>query len=223
MAEGFEKKEGLPLMGQAGAMDDIIKLGNFVAKSDNATFTAEIAKTVNMQDHYNWIIYATAIEAMDTLGKNALHYHDPMKPAEPWRLSLWDFNEAFGQNWRAQPKPNLTLTDPAEIIYVATGGQGYTNRNWLWRRLWNHATFGPEVRARYGKLIRNEIKLDVVLASFEQMVKETADGARRDERKWGAMFRAYYTRPPTATYDAEVTYVRQWIKDRWGFLATKYP
>jgi spore coat protein H len=219
MSEGYKKKDGLPAEGSAGAFDDIAQLVRFVATSDNTRFTAEIGKRMDLRDVYNWIIHCTAIQAWDTLGKNSLHYHDPMGDG-PWRIILWDFNESFGQRW--QTARFLQMIDPKDVIYQASGGFGYTNRNWLWRRLWNDATFGKEVRARYGMIIRTSLSYEVVSEVFEEMVKQTQAAAPRDERRWRSQYRSYFKRSDYTTYEQEVALVRKWIKDRWTYLRGRY-
>ncbi len=221
--EGYEKKEGFPEAGQPGALDEMAKFSEFVANSDEAAFTERAPAVLDLQSYYNWIIHATATQAWDTLGKNALHYRDPLGD-QPWRVVLWDFNESFGQRW--QTERFARFVDPKDIVYQETGGFGYTNRNYLWRRLWNHPRFGPELRARYGRLLRDEIKVETVLDDVDRFAGEVADAVPRDDRKWRRLhltYRPFAFRNDFNDFRGEVEYVRRWVEGRWAFLRDRYP
>jgi hypothetical protein len=222
LSVGWEKKEGVPAAGTPGALDDITSLVSFIASSSDADFAAQAPERLNLRDHYNWFIFATAIQAFDTLGKNALHYHDPVAN-QPWRVVLWDFNESFGQTWQTKRFPQSLA--PVDIAYVAKGGVGYTNRNWLWRRLLASPTFKSELEKRYGALLRNELEVEKVVAILDAMVSEVAPSALRDARKWQRAQEAYFG--PLRSNDfldaaGEAAYVRSFIRARWADLLTRY-
>ena len=67
------------------------------------------------------------------------------------------------------------------------------------------------------------LKVEDVSAAFEGMVKETADSAKRDERKWATQYQSYYSLTSARNYAAEVPYTRTWITDRWAYLKTQFP
>ena len=220
--EGWEKKEGLPPQGMPGAFDDIAELSELVATADDATFSSQIGSRLDLQNYYNWIIHTTAIQAFDTFGKNALHYHDPLLDT-PWRVVLWDFNESFAQTW--QTTRFAESLDPGDIVYQAREGVGYTNRNWLWRRLWDDPSFGPALRARYGEVIRGPLAIDGVLELFDTMVAEVRPSAARDARLWQTQHEAHfeeYRSNDFNDFDAEAEYIRSWLVGRWSDLETLY-
>jgi hypothetical protein len=220
--EGWEKKEGTPPQGMAGAFDDIAALVELVATADDATFSAQIATRLDLQNYYNWIIHSTAIQAFDTLGKNTLHYHDPLLDT-PWRVVLWDFNESFAQTW--QTTRFEQSIDPAEIVYSTEGGVGYTNRNWLWRRLWNDPTFGARLRERYGSLLRGDLAIERVLEAFDAMVIQVAKGAARDARRWQASHEEFFEEYRSDDFNdpaAEAALIRRWLIRRWTDLRSWY-
>jgi spore coat protein H len=222
LSVGWEKKEGMPADGMPGALDDITSLVTFIARSSDAEFAAQAPARLNLRDYYNWFVFATAIQAFDTLGKNALHYHDPVAN-QPWRLVLWDFNESFGQTWQTKRFPQSLK--PVDIAYVASGGVGYTNRNWLWRRFLANPTFSADLKARYGALLRNELKLETVLDAFDAMVREVAPSAARDARKWQSAQQSYFRAHRSNDFldpVSEAAYIRKFIETRWADLLTQY-
>jgi hypothetical protein len=227
--EGFVKKDGIPDDCGAdektftpSAFDDLVQFYDFVSKSDTPTFEANVAKTLQLSDYIGWYIHGTTIMSSDSYAKNGLHYHDPM--GGPWRAIVWDYNASFGQDWatrRATPNMN-----PASFATVAAGTPATNN---LWKRLLNSPTYGPMIKARYAAVLKNELKIDTVLAQWDAMVKEVDAGAKRDERKWGTAYKNYYgpttsyKRSDFLTYTQEIAYTRQWLQDRWKFLQTLYP
>jgi spore coat protein H len=217
---GYEKKEGLPAEGQPGALDDIGALSQFIATADDTTFRTGIAERLALRDYINWLVHSTTIQAWDTLAKNAFHYHDP-RPGGRWRVTPWDFNESFGQTWETARFPGMVA--PKDVIFQPTGGFGYTNRDFLWRRLWNDPSHASVIRARFAEVLRGTLAQDKVLAWFDAMVAETSASAKRDERLWAAPYRAFYKgRTDFTSYEQEVAYVRKWIADRWAFLTALY-
>ena len=64
-----------------------------------------------------------------------------------------------------------------------------------------------------------------MLASFDAWAAENEPVARRDESKWGADIATHFadlrSTSPT-THAEEMAYIRQWIIDRWGFVADYY-
>jgi hypothetical protein len=229
--EGFTKKEGLPeeCNGTAfvpAAYDDLVKLIDFVAKSDDARFTAEVSNVLSVKDYTNWFVHATAIIANDSYGKNAVHYHDPVAGG-PWRVVIWDYNASWGQQWHTVRQS--ATSDPRRSAMITTPGLPATNN--LWRRLYAHPTLGPQMRARYAEALKNELKVESLLAMLEAMAKEVDASAKRDERKWQAQYRRFYgmggqfgaNRTDFTTYVQEIDYLRAWIPMRWNYLKTLFP
>jgi spore coat protein CotH len=223
LSAGFEKKDGTPPEGQTGAFADLIDLVQFVASSDDATFQSQLSQRLDVQNYYNWFVHTTAIQAFDTLAKNALHYHDPVAN-RPWRVVLWDFNECFGQRW--QTARFETSLNPSDIVYVSSGGVGYTNRDYLWRRIWNHAALSAELKARYANLLRTTMTKQAVLALLDEMVAQTSAAAKRDDRKWQAQYRSYFAGNRKNDFldsAGEAAYVRSFIDRRWDDLSKWFP
>lgn len=221
--EGYEKKDGTPEQGQTGAFDDLTALVDFVVNSTDSDFDSQLAKKLDLENYYNWFIHTTAIQAFDTFGKNSLHYHDPAANT-PWRVVLWDFNECFGQRWQtARFEQSLKVAD---IVYQSSGGFGYTNRNYLWRRIWDHPTLSTQLKSRYASLLRGTLSKDAVLGLFDQMVEEVAACAKRDDRRWQTEYKDYFRNNRNDDFldsAAEAAYVRSFIERRWTDLLGQFP
>lgn len=210
--DGLTKEEGLPLDGMPGAYDDLDALVKFVATANDTDFLAKIDGMIDRRDYEDWWIFVSLIMADDSAGKNSYHYHDP-NATGPWRYVPWDFNDSFGQTWQTARKG--FTADPA----------GYQWANELFARFLKLPTIGDPLRARYGEVLGGLYKVDDVLALTDAMIAETAESARRDEVRWVDQYRNYggwNWRKDFTTYEQEVVYLRQWIKDRWAFVDGVY-
>lgn len=60
-------------------------------------------------------------------------------------------------------------------------------------------------------------------------MKEVSANTGRDERLWGAIYKATYgpmsnaKRTDLTTFPTEITYMRSWIQMRWQFLKAMFP
>ncbi len=216
---GFAKKEGMPescdgLKPVPTAFEDLSTFVDFVAKSDDTKFRAGLGTVFNVNDYTSWWIHATALVAGDNYGKNAMHYHDPVTNG-PWRTVVWDYNATLGQQYDS--KRSLPTEDPMKNI------------NYLWKRMLADSTQGPLMKARYAAVLKNEMKVETVLAAFDAFVKEITPSAGRNERLWGATYKTLYgstsnaKRTDLTTFATEIPYMRSWIQMRWAFLRTLFP
>jgi hypothetical protein len=97
--------------------------------------------------------------------------------------------------------------------------------NRLFNRLWTDPVLGPETHARYKEALQNEIALADMLDIFDGMADDIAGGARRDERRWRAAYLkhdVWSSRTDFTDFDSEVQYMRQWIRERWAYLAGRF-
>lgn len=211
--DGLTKEEGLPLDGEPQAYDDLDAFVTFVDSASDDTFDAEIDTWCDRRDYENWWIFVSLIMGDDSAGKNSYHYHDPAGGL--WRFAPWDFNDSFGQTWQSERKG------------FDSHPEDYTWANEMFVRLLDSNAFGSPLRARYGAaLVDGPYAIDEVLARYDAMVAETRVSALRDEQRWREAYLTYQGwnwRTNFTTYEEEVVYVRQWIVDRWGFVAAMYP
>lgn len=211
-AASFEKKEGCARWWFGAPDADLKDLSDFVANSDDGQFRADIGRRVELGDYRAWFIAVTAMEATDSQAKNAFHFHDPV--ADRWRVVPWDFNESWGQDWTTARA--LPVSDP----------EAMAGANNIFRRLLADPVLGAATRAQYAAVLRREIALPEMLRIFDALVSEIAPAAHRDEQRWRAAYLAFprwQGRPDFTTFDSEVAYIRQWIRDRWAFLEHRYP
>jgi len=220
---GIEKKEGTPEEGRPHAFDPMDALVAFVSDSDAATFRAGFPQRMKASEYEDWWIFNTLILGMDSQAKNAYHAYDPATGG-PWRFIPWDLDASFGQHF------DTTRTSP-------TARPTFADDNLLFKRMLEEPTIAGPMRERYGRLLRNELKLETALSLIDGYVKETAPAARRDWAKWWDEYQAFGSpqsggdgnfpnwddRKDFNSYEQEVDYVRQWVKTRWPALQERLP
>ncbi len=206
---GFEKTEGWPPAGDAAAFDDLAALIAFVAHAPDAAFRDEVGTWLELGDYGAWWILTSAIAAIDSMGKNAYHYHP--SGSERWRVVPWDFNASWGQSWDTRRLEHHA--DPVEMGKSA---------NRLFARLILDPLHADALRARYREALERELHIEHVLALVDALATEVAGAARRDERRWGAAYRDYgpwRDREDFTDHAREVEHIRSWAKARWALLA----
>ncbi|WP_426750482.1 CotH kinase family protein [Myxococcus sp. Y35] len=223
--EGFEKSEGTPEEGEPGAFATLEEITAFVADSDADTFRTGFAQRMNTQDYQDWWIFNTLILGTDSQAKNAYHAYDPTTGG-PWRYIPWDLDASFGQMY------DTRRTSP-------TARPTFREDNLIFQRLLDDPALAGPMRERYRALLRDALKVDVVMALIDRYVQETAPSARRDWAKWGEKHRNFgdpndpwggsgnfphwHTRQDFNSYEEEVEYVRQWVRTRWDALEERLP
>jgi spore coat protein H len=208
--EAFEKRSGWRGPAWLGTHDELAGLWAFVAASDPARFAAQAGGRLALPEYRAWLIAVTAMQAEDSLAKNAFHFHDPASGR--WRVVPWDFNESWGQDWlTGRVRPDR---DPAALIA----------RNHLFARLWEEPGLAGETRAAYASALRHQIALRVVQGLVERLAAELAPAARRDERRWQAEHRRFprwRARTDFTDFPGEVAYLHRWIGERWAYLLSR--
>ncbi|MBM7111944.1 CotH kinase family protein [Archangium primigenium] len=212
LAQGYEKKEGTPKDGQAGAYNTISALTQSIAQADTDTFFARRAEWLHTADYEDWWIFNTAILGTDSAAKNAYHYYDPATRA-PWRFIPWDLDASFGQLW-----------DTRRI--GATGRPDFSSDNLIFSRLLADPRIATPLRARYQALLRGAWSKAEVLALIDGYAEELRQVGPRDEARWRKQyleFERWGDRTDFTTHAEEVAYLRQWVSDRWDTLEQRVP
>ncbi len=209
---GFEKQEGTPKDGQAGAYDTLNALTAFVADSDEATFAAKRAEWLHPNDYEDWWIFNTAILGTDSAAKNAYHYFDPATRA-PWRFIPWDLDASFGQLWDTRRIDSGALPN-------------FTTDNRLFAHLLATPQLSTPLRERYRTMLGGALGKQQVLALIDGYARELRIPAARDEARWRAQYLAFERwgdRTDFTTHEQEVAYLREWVEARWSLLERRLP
>ncbi|WP_437671617.1 CotH kinase family protein [Sorangium sp. So ce131] len=209
--DGYEKKEGTPPEGEPGAFDDLEELVSFVASTDHATFRSGIGSRIDQRDYEDWWIFVTFIMADDSAGKNSYHYRDPAADGV-FRYAPWDFNASFGQSWETE-----RIWAPMTVDYQGMNG--------LFRRFLNEPTIADPLQARYGQVLHGVFDDAAIQAIIDGYVERIDASARRDEARWGEVYRSYEGwswREDFTTYEEEIAYVKAWISERWQYQDALY-
>ncbi|HMI92556.1 MAG TPA: CotH kinase family protein, partial [Polyangiales bacterium] len=215
LESGYTKEEGEPAQGEPGAFDDLHALINWASTAPDEELVAQLDAVLDRADFTAWLVLVSAIDAMDSAGKNGYLYHDP-RPVAPdarWHYVPWDFNASFGQDWqtwRLDSQRALSL---------------YDQQNALFERFTELSPLRESLAQRYRDALAGALSASEVLALFDAYTDEVADAAHRDERLWGEPMRAYDwggRKEPFTSFDQERAYVRQWIAERWTLIAEHY-
>ncbi len=201
LGAGYEKKEGDP-----ENWDDLYALVSLTGESDDDTLWNH-HPGVDLEEFADWLIWAQFTLAQDSAGKNAYLYADPI--AEQWRLTPWDLNESFGQNWYTARLP-------------ATNRNDYFWNNRVFAMLQTQPDARAMVEARYAELRANgPLQPEVLHAMIDTYVDTLGPNMDRDWDRWGDRYRSYDRWAGTrnaagdwTTPEEEVAYIRAWIDAR---------
>jgi hypothetical protein len=210
LGAGYDKKEGDP-----DDWSDLAALVTLTGTSDNDTLWAN-HPGIDMDEFADWMIWAQFTLAQDSAGKNAYLYADP--EAGRWRLTPWDLNESWGQNW-------YTLRLPA------TYRNDYIWNNRIFALLQEHPEARQLVERRFQDL-RDDGPLQVSV--LNQMIDEYRDtlgpNIDRDWQRWGSAYQSFdrwrgdRERAADWTTPAEeLDYVRTWLEERLAMYDAEGP
>ncbi len=211
---GYEKDDGEP----ADDFSDLESLIRWTSESTNTDFEATVDQRLATDEFLDWYVLTFALYASDNFGKNAYLVHDVDGPDTRFHYLPWDLNATFGQIWNTR-----------RLAFDAGGGRlaaQEISNNGVWERIAASPTLTARLDDRMRKALAGAASREQVLALFDAMVEEVRASAYRDDRKWDADRRSYWLwsdRTDFTTFDGEVAYVRQWIEQRWDYLATLWP
>lgn len=208
LSEGFEKKSGDPEEGP-GAFAELEELVRFAAETDDATFAAEVGARIDMDDYLDWLILITFIGGDDNAGKNTYHY----RPLDgPWRMTPWDFNATFGQDWTTRRRPVADLNH-------------YGSYNRLFERFLAIPSLSEQLATRYRQALDSTFSVADIDALVDDILAGLGPVVARDLARWGAEYESFdrwRDRTDFTTHEEEVSYVRSWIAERWALLDALY-
>jgi hypothetical protein len=211
--EGYEKKEGVPLHDEPGAFDDLDALVTWVATASQDAFSSELDTRIVRSDYESWWFLVSLIVAADSAGKNSYHYRDGRPGAADGRFRVvpWDFNDSFGQSWRANRRSAFDSPDK------------FIDRNGLFERL----LASPETREplveRYQAALLGPWAVESILERVNTWADQIHQVALRDERKWAGAYLDYFgSRDYPTEHEQALEYMRRWISDRWAHVTDFY-
>jgi spore coat protein H len=197
--DGYEKRAGTPEEGEAGAYDTLDALVSFVVNSDDATFADQLADQIDPDEIIDWFVFVTWGMVTDSGGKNVHLYTDPSL-GSPFRVTPWDYNASFGQQWE---------TSKIEVSYT----DDFTWTNNLFARMLADPALSDALWGRYrAHLDTGSLREGAVRAEAEVLLEESRWSRARQWRRWRVPYRGYFGR--VADVDAEEEYLLTWLDAR---------
>jgi spore coat protein H len=209
---GYEQKDGA-IVGDHADLDALL---TWTTGASDADFAAELDSRLHRRDFVDWYVFATAIMAQDSYGKNSYLYKDASDPQAVWRFVPWDMNHSWGQDWQT-----FRLAYDQEGKFAAWP----TTTNGVWGRMATIPALAAELEAAFRQALAGPMSLASVLDEIDRLAERLRPGAERDLRAWQAQHRAWSwwsSRTDFQDFDGEVAYVEQWVRDRWAYLGTLY-
>ncbi len=205
LSEGYEKKSGDPEVGP-DAFADLEALIRFVNEADDATFAAEIGTRIDLGDYMDWLVLITFLAGDDNAGKNTYHYHGV---DAAWRVIPWDFNATSGQDW-------TTARRSVEDV------EYYESYNRLFERFLAIDALRTELGQRYRAVLDDVLSVPEVYELIEEILAGIDPAVlARDQARWRAEYESFERwdqRTDFTTHEEEVSYVREWLAERWAIL-----
>lgn len=198
---GYEKKEG-----DDENWDDLYALVTLTGTSDDDTLWND-HPGLDLEEFADWLIWAQFTLAQDTAGKNSYLYADPQ--AEQWRLTPWDLNDSWGQNW-------YTIRMPFDVR------NDYYWNNRIFKLLQEHPDGRALVEARYADL-RDDgpLQLGAIHGMIDEYIDTLGPNIDRDWQQWGAAYETFgrwsserSRAGDWTTPTEEADYIRDWVDAR---------
>jgi hypothetical protein len=210
--DGYEKKEG-----PDGEWTDLNDLVQWCAESDSQALIDGAAAHFDLQEFMDWFLLVHYSEGGDSAGKNAYLYNDLLTP-DYFSMTPWDFNHAWGQNWRTYRIGSGALNsfDNRNRIFQAIHEIPASDDE-LWARFTSMRTDGPYALSwMHGKLDEYYALID--------------ESAARDWVLWGDAYNGFGRWASTRTnagdwqdYEGEKAYIYQWIQERHDLFLVNHP
>jgi len=208
--DGYEKKEGAP-------EDDYTELDALVSFTGNAADAQALVDGagdwIDLAEFMDWFLLVHYSLAEDSAGKNAYLARAPDEPV--FHYVPWDFNHAWGQDWRTYREDSSTLNH-------------FTSKNRVFWAIQDLEAADAELWDRYRSMAQPggpfdpswlSAQLDVYYALIEP-------SAQRDWDRWGGEYTSYggwssYRdgKDDWTDYQGEKAYLYQWLDERAALFA----
>ena len=193
----FPKEEDV----QKSDWDEFYAFIEFVNKSSDEKFAAEIGNYIDIDNFASYYVYITAIGATGNMNKNLYFVmEDAAKEDAKWFLVPWDVDGSFGRRNNAS-KRDIEILSSNQLFerLIQTNAQGFND---IMRRKWNENREGI-------------FSYDSLMARFaEYYTALDAQGVwEREQEKWPTFSKSY-------KFDAakEYQYIQDYMKARWDFV-----
>ena len=204
LSQGWEKREGEP----TGDMSELEALMAFTGGSTDAALLAGAEAWMDLQEYQDWWLFVAYVNGEDSTNKN--HYLHRAPDGGAFRVTPWDFNASWGQNWRTYRRDVTVDND-------------FHDNNRVFAALLDDVASMDDVRARYLAQTTPGGAYDPAwqLAWLESTWAQIDDAAARDWAHWGDAHRTYEGWADArdedgdwTDYEGEKDYVRAWVAGR---------
>ena len=205
--DGYEKKEGEPLEGEANAFWDLEELVAFSADSDDFTFFSQADAWIRVDEFMDWLLLVHYTAAHDSAGKNSYLYNNP----DDWefRFCPWDFNHSYGQGWYTYRISSSDYND-------------FQSYNGIFNHFLDYPETSTEVWDRLREMMSDggPMSLEWQLAELDAYFELMDISATRDWSVWGPSYQSYWGSYNSNDYEQEKAYLYQWVEERDGWMWT---
>ncbi len=210
MHDGYEKKEGQP----EDSFDELDALVSFTANAADAASLLDGDDTwLDLHEFMDWFLLVYYAHAEDSAGKNSYLAFEPGQTLA--RYAPWDFNHAWGQDWRTHRESSSSLND-------------YTSRNRVFWAIQDDADADAELWERYRQMAQpgGPFDPDWLRATVDDYYALIEPSAQRDWAVWAADYYSYSSwssyrdsQDDWTDYEGEKAYLYQWLDDRAELFA----
>ena len=207
--DGYEKKEGEP----EDDTSDLDALVAFTGHADAEGLVHGAADHLDLQEFMDWFLLVHYCLGEDSAGKNA--YLASAPDSSVFRYAPWDFNHAWGQDWRTYRESSSTRNYHTGYNRVFWAIQEVESANAeLWERYRSMAQPGGPYDPDWLRA-----QLDGYYALIEP-------SAQRDWDRWGESYQTYSgwvsyrdSKDDWTDYQGEKAYLYQWLDERAAVFA----
>ncbi len=210
--DGYEKKEGDP-EDDYGELDELVSFTGGAA--DAAALLAGDGAWFELGEFMDWFLLVHYSHAEDSAGKNAYLMFEPGQQA--CRYAPWDFNHAWGQDWRTRREDSGSLNT-------------YTGHNRVFWAMQDDPDAEAALWERFAALAQAGGPFDPewILATVDGYYELIEPSAARDWERWGADYSSYSgwsgyrdEEDDWTDYEGEKAYLYQWLDERAALFAER--
>ncbi|MCP4873230.1 MAG: hypothetical protein GY898_31435 [Proteobacteria bacterium] len=209
--DGYTKEEGPP-----GDFSDLDALVGFTSQAEPEDLIAEADDWIDLAEFMDWFLLVHYSHSGDSAGKNSYLVNDPANPG--FRMTPWDFNHSWGQNW-----------------FTARTGSGALNDfSWNNRVFWAVHQVPSAEAELWDRFVAMRADGPFDPAWIEGQVDGYYDlidrSAARDWEQWADAYYAFGRweddrngNNSWTDYEAERAYLYEWLEERAVLFEANHP